>query len=84
MNNHQDKWFSRISIITTILSSGEYFVFNSFFLDIKICTSKKCLTFGVHIHTANRITFNAYAEYFAFNGYNNFFLIILDGNYFVQ
>ena len=31
---------SRISIITDILNSGEYFVLNRFFLDIKICTSK--------------------------------------------
>lgn len=31
------------------LNSGEYFVLNLFFFDIKICTTKSCPTFGVHI-----------------------------------
>ena len=38
-------WFSRISIITAILNSGEYFVLNFFPLDMKICTSKSLSNF---------------------------------------
>ena len=44
-------WFSRISIITAILNSGEYFVLNFFPLDMKICTSKSLSNFWGAYHS---------------------------------
>mgnify|MGYP001852421307 CR=1 FL=1 len=44
------RWFSRISIITAILNSGEYFVLNFFSLVIKICTSKSLSNFWGAYH----------------------------------